>query len=95
MAFNMQKINNEINFLKRDDRKKGMELEAILVKLTMKKMSPQHPISPTKFYSDFSASSNSSEFFNKPVNLDEDVHGVTLQILDDLLDLSEEYESRA
>ena len=75
--------------------KKGMDLKAILVKLTMKKMSPQHPISPTKFYSDFSASSNSSEFFNKPVNLDEDVHGVTLQILDDLLNLSEEYESRA
>ena len=75
--------------------KKGMDSKAILVKLTMKKMSPQHPISPTKFYSDFSASSNSSEFFNKPVNLDEDVHGVTLQILDDLLNLSEEYESRA
>ena len=39
--------NDEVNFVKRDDRKKGIDLNAILVNLTEEKMYPQHPTSPT------------------------------------------------
>ena len=67
--------------MKRDDRKKGIDLNAILVGLTEEKMSPQHPTSPPKLCSDTSTSNNSSDCFNKQVSLDEDVDGETLQIL--------------
>ena len=48
-----------------------------------------------QFCSDTSISKNSSDFFNKQVSLDEDVDGEILQILDDLLNLSEGSESRS
>ena len=81
--------------MKRDDRKKGIDLNAILVNLTEEKISPQHPTSPPKLCSDTSTSNNSSDCFNKQVSLDEDVDGEILQILDDLLNLSEGSESRS
>ena len=87
--------NDEVNFVKRDDRKKGIDLNAILVNLTEEKLSPQHPTSPPKLCSDTSPSNNSSDCFNKQVSLDEDADGELLQILDDLLNLSEGSESRS
>ena len=94
VAFDKQN-NDEVNFVKKDDRKKGIDLNAILVNLTEEKMSPQHPTSPPKLCSDTSISNNSSDCFNKQVSLDEDVDGEILQILDDLLNLSEGSESRS
>ena len=58
-------------------------------------MSPQHPTSPPKLCCDTSASKNSSDCFNKQVSLDEDVDGEILQILNDLLNLSEGSERRS
>ena len=81
--------------MKRDDQKKGKDLNAILVNLTEEKMSPQYPTSPPKLCSDTSTSENSSDCFNKQVSLDEDADGEILQILDDLLNLSEGSESRS
>ena len=42
VAFDTQN-NDEVNFGKRDDRKKSIDLNAILVNLIEEKMSPQHP----------------------------------------------------
>ena len=50
-------------------------------------MSTQHPTSPPKISSDTSTARNSSYCFNKQVNLDGNVDGKILQILDDLLNL--------
>ena len=58
-------------------------------------MSPQHQTSPPKLCSDTFTSNNSSDCFNKQVTLDEDVDGEILQILDDLLNLSEKSENRS
>ena len=74
VAFDTQH-NDEINFVKRDDRKKGIDLNAILVNLTEEIVSPQHPISPPKLCSDTSTSNNSSDCFNKQVSLNEDIDG--------------------
>ena len=74
-------------FVKRDERKEGIDLNAILVNLTEEKMSPQYPTSPPKLFSDTSTSENSSDCFNKQTSLDEDVDGEILRILDDLLNL--------
>ena len=68
VAFDTQ-TNDEVNFVKRDDRKRGIDLNAI------------HPTSSPKLCSDTSTSNNSSDCFNKQVSLDEDVDGETLQIL--------------
>ena len=87
--------NDEVNFVKRDDRKEGIDLNAILVDLNEEKMSPQHPTSPPNFCSDISNLNNSSDCFNKQVILDEDVNGKISQILDDLLNLSEGSENRS
>ena len=54
-----------------------------------KKLSPQHPTSPTKFCCDTSTSKNSSDCFEKQASLGENVDGKILQILDDLLNLFE------
>ena len=43
--------NDELNFVKRDDRKEGIDLNSILVNLTEEKMSPQCPTSPPKLCS--------------------------------------------
>ena len=94
VAFEMQN-NDELNFVKRDDRKEGVDLNAILVNLTEEKMSLQYPTFPAKLCSDTSTSENSSECFNKQVSLHEDVDGEILQTLDDLLNLSEGSESRS
>ena len=94
VAFDTQN-NDEVNIVKRDLRKKGIDLNAILVNLTEEKMSAQHPKSPPKLCSDTSTSNNSSDCFNKQVSLDEDVDGKILQIVDDLLNLSEGSESRS
>ena len=48
----------------------------------------------TSIYSDTSTSNNSSDCFNKQLRLDEDVDGEILQILDNLLNLSEGSERR-
>ena len=74
-------------FVKRDERKEGIDLNAILVNLTEEKMSPQYPTSPPKLFSDTSTSENSSDCFNKQTSLDEDIDGEILRILDDLLNL--------
>ena len=75
VAFDMQNNNNEVDFVKSDDRKKDIDLNAILVNLTEEKMSFQHPTSPPKLCRDTSTSNNSSGCFNKQVRLDEDVDG--------------------
>ena len=54
-----------------------------------KKLSPQHPTSPTKLCCDTSTSKNSSDCFEKQASLGENVDGKILQILDDLLNLFE------
>ena len=77
VAFDTQN-NDELNFVKRDDRKEGIDLNAILVNLTEEKMSSQHPTSSPKLCSDTSTSKNSSDCFNKQANLDEDVGGEIL-----------------
>ena len=94
VAFDTQN-NDEVNFVKRDVRKKGIDLNAILVNLTEEKMSPQRPTSPPKLCNDTSTANNTSDCFNKQVSLEEDVDGEILQILDDLLNLSERSESRS
>ena len=48
----------------------------------------------TSICSDTSTSNNSSDCFNKQLSLDEDVDGEILQILDNLLNLSEGSERR-
>ena len=48
----------------------------------------------TSICSDTSTSNNSSDCFNKQLRLDEDVDGEILQILDNLLNLSEGSERR-
>ena len=48
VAFGMQNNNNEVDFVKSDDRKKDIDLNAILVNLTEEKISFQHPTSPPK-----------------------------------------------
>ena len=93
VAFETQN-NDELNFVKRDDRKEGVDLNAILVNLTEEKISPQYPTFPAKLCSDTSTSEKSSDCFNKQVSLNEDFDGEILQILDDLLNLSEGSESR-
>ena len=92
VAFDMQ--NNEVNFVKRDEPKKGIDLNAILVNLTEEKMSPQHPTFPPQLWSDTSTPDSSLDCFNKQASLLEDVDGEILQILDDLLNLSEGSELR-
>ena len=47
-TFNTQN-NDEVNFVKRDDGKGDIDLNAILLNLTEEKMSPQHPTSPLSF----------------------------------------------
>ena len=69
VAFDMQN-NDEVTFVKRDDRKEGIDLNAIFVNHTEEKMSPKHPTSPPKFCSDTSTPNNSSDRFNKQVILD-------------------------
>ena len=81
--------------MKRDHRKEGINLNAIFVNLTEEKRSPQYATSPPKLCSDTSTPENSSDCFNKQVSLDEDADGEILQILDDLLNLSEGSESRS
>ena len=85
---------DEVNFVKRDDWKEGIDLNVIFVSLTDEKISPLHPKSPPKVCSDSSTSKNPSNWFNKQVSLDDDVDGDILQILDNLLNLSEGSESR-
>ena len=48
----------------------------------------------TSICSDTSTSNNSSDCFNKQLRLDEDVDGEILQILDNLLNLSEGSDRR-
>ena len=55
--------NDEVNFVKKDDIKKGIDLNCILANL--EKISPQHPTSSSKLCSDTSTSNNSSDCFNK------------------------------
>ena len=52
-----------------------------------KKMSTQHPTSPSKLCSGTSTAKNSSYCCNKQASLDKNVDGKILQILDDLLNL--------
>ena len=92
VAFDTQN-NDEVNFVKKDDIKKGIDLNCILVNL--EKSSPQHPTSPSKLCSDTSTSNNSSDCFNKQASLDKDADGEILHILDGLLNLSEGSENRS
>ena len=77
--------NNELNFVKRDNRKESIDLNVILVNLTEN----QNPTYPPKPCSYSSTSKNSSDSFDMQASLDEDVDDEILQILDDLLRLFE------
>ena len=90
MAFD-KLSNNEVNFARRDDQKECIDLNVIFVNLTDEKMPSQHLTSPPKLCT--STSKNFSDCFNTQVRLDEDVDSEILQILDDLLNLSEGSES--
>ena len=56
---------------------------------SLKKDASSVPTSSPKICSDTTFSSNSSDCFNNQVSLDGDVNGEILQILDDLLNISE------
>ena len=94
MAFDKQN-NDEVNFVRRDDQKESIDLNAIFLNHNEEKMPRQHLTSPPKLCSNTSTSKNSSDCFNTQVSLDEDVDSEILQILDDLLNLSEGSESRS
>ena len=92
MALDKQN-NDEVNFVRRDDQKESIDLNAIFLNHNEEKMPRQHLTSPPKLCSNTSTSKNSSDCFNTQVSLDEDVDSEILQILDDLLNLSEGSES--
>ena len=92
VAFDKQN-NDEVNFVRRDDQKESIDLNAIFLNHNEEKMPRQHLTSPPKLCSNTSTSKNSSDCFNTQVSLDEDVDSEILQILDDLLNLSEGSES--
>ena len=79
VAFETQN-NYEVTLIKREDRKERIDLNAILVNLTVEKMFPQHKTSPPKLCSDTSISKNSSDCFNMQARLVEDVDGEILVI---------------
>ena len=66
VAFDTQN-NDEVNFVKRDDWKDGLCLNAILVNLLL--------TSKPKLWSDTSTFKNSSDYFTKQASLDKDVDG--------------------
>ena len=84
-----------MNFVKKDEQKEGIDVNAFLVNLTEEKMSPQHPTYPPKLCSHTSTSKNYWDCFNKQVSLDEDVDVEISQTPDDLFSLPQGCESRS
>ena len=75
--------------LQRDNWKKRIDSNVTLANLAVEKNVSSAPDIPPKICNYTSTAKNSSDCFNKQASLDENVDGKILQILDDLLNLSE------